>query len=620
MYKVDPKTRFQVVSHYLNKNTSLKETAIRYGVHYQSVFKWVRWYRKHGMARLFDTYKRPWNRKEKRLEEKIVSLKEGDPCLTVRRAQEILKEEGIKLSLKCIWEIWKRYGLAGYVKRDLSNDFVEQLSWSREATLRFRQAEELYNLGLVEESAKILNSITALPKNSLIRDLPESLCNFRRRIERKLEQYGEVPLSRYLASLKKLYQTCIDRKLYYSALNIGLTLLAALSWAGRPEELLVRVREMERLIRKQDYSSNTLFFVRFNLLISEAIANAKLLNLKRARGLARICNQMLKRRRPIPYGLMTHLATLYFHLQEFRKAEKLYEILLPYLPEEERKATIVRLAEIYYVQGSYNEAIRTLKTGRWYRWSDQMNRLFYRSMRSLMAGDPRRAIEFATRALLLSRKDAIPVGLLKAYMAISSSYCALGEKVQAKRTMKRLLLYARRSKRAEAWLEILLGKKRVKEKPAIQLPATRLAILLKAGRYHQALDQARKKAMSAYLHRFIFFIPEVVQKEIEKGRPTGLPRSVLRLPIFNPSSPTYNIRFLGKVVVYKNQRYLKIRLRPEERAFLIQLARRAGTPGRKIMTRDLCQNFWPKTKRPSRNLSQMLVRIKKLLRIPTHLL
>ncbi|MCK4233870.1 hypothetical protein KAX75_05545, partial [candidate division WOR-3 bacterium] len=148
----------------------------------------------------------------------------------------------------------------------------------------------------------------------------------------------------------------------------------------------------------------------------------------------------------------------------------------------------------------------------------------------------------------------------------------------------------------------------------------KLAFLLRKGDYWKALRYAEKKSIMTYFHRYIFFFPEVISNIIKKGRYTGLPKKVIKLPIFNKEIPVYNTKLLGNLIIYKNQKYLGVKLQPKDTAFLIHLAFRAGEPGKEISLKDLYCNFWKNSKRPSRNLSYLLFRIKKVLKIPSHLL
>jgi hypothetical protein len=65
---------------------------------------------------------------------------------------------------------------------------------------------------------------------------------------------------------------------------------------------------------------------------------------------------------------------------------------------------------------------------------------------------------------------------------------------------------------------------------------------------------------------------------------------------------------------------MKVRLSPQETAFIIHLGLRAGTPGRSILVPDLCRNFWSHSTNPQERLLHLLGSLKKKLKIPSHLI
>ncbi|KPJ73948.1 hypothetical protein AMJ52_02575 [candidate division TA06 bacterium DG_78] len=112
MNNINTQRRLEFVEYYLNSENSLRKTAEKFRVSYRAVFKWVKLYKKHGKNGLLSTYKKPWNRIQNEIEEKVALLKEHDPALTIRKARYILGKEGIKISNKGIMGIWKRYRYA----------------------------------------------------------------------------------------------------------------------------------------------------------------------------------------------------------------------------------------------------------------------------------------------------------------------------------------------------------------------------------------------------------------------------------------------------------------------------------------------------------------------------
>lgn len=97
MYKIQSQIRLQLVHYYLNNGVTLMQTARKFNVHYQSVFKWVKWYQKQGEERLLSNDYGHWNRTEKVIEEKVVFLKENDSTLTGKKAKQILEKNNIKI-------------------------------------------------------------------------------------------------------------------------------------------------------------------------------------------------------------------------------------------------------------------------------------------------------------------------------------------------------------------------------------------------------------------------------------------------------------------------------------------------------------------------------------------
>jgi len=118
----------------------------------------------------------------------------------------------------------------------------------------------------------------------------------------------------------------------------------------------------------------------------------------------------------------------------------------------------------------------------------------------------------------------------------------------------------------------------------------------------------------AYLHRFIFYTPETVLKRLRAGQPTGLPRGILQLPIFNKTVPVYMVRFLGKLVVYRDHRYVRSHTGPKDIALLVHLALRCGEPGTSVAFDEVCRNFWSRSQQPSRNASHALQEFQNLSR------
>ena len=241
--------RLKVARYYLENGVSFRQAALKFHIAYRTIFRWVKQYEKLGEEGLLSGYKRPWNRAKTDFEEKIVLMKEHEPGLTVRLAKEKLENEGIRISIKGIWGIWKRYGYAGINHQNMLGNFTD-CPWTTEATIKLAGANALFGRGSVERSAEIMNSIPTLPENELLPQIPDSLLNTRRQIEKTSLQFGKTPVRSYLERLRILYEECRSRNLYYSILIVGLLEIKALSWSGRPLEMLNRVVQLRKIFEK----------------------------------------------------------------------------------------------------------------------------------------------------------------------------------------------------------------------------------------------------------------------------------------------------------------------------------------------------------------------------------
>ncbi|MEN3044289.1 MAG: hypothetical protein ABDH37_03615 [Candidatus Hydrothermales bacterium] len=86
---------------------------------------------------------------------------------------------------------------------------------------------------------------------------------------------------------------------------------------------------------------------------------------------------------------------------------------------------------------------------------------------------------------------------------------------------------------------------------------------------------------------------------IESGKKVYLPKSILKLPVFNRKAFVYEVNFLGNLRVYrikvkggkKEKVYIKNKLSPKDSAFLIHLALRLNVPGKEISFEEFYRNF-----------------------------
>jgi transposase len=625
MYHKPPTLRLNTVRHYLNNGDSLRTTAQKFNLSYKTVFKWVKWYREEGTQRLHTTYKIPWNKFPKDIEEKIVMLKEREPTLTIQKAQEILARDGITISIKGVWGVWKRYGYAGFKKENMTNNFMESLFWTKESKAEYERAEELANLGRIKDAAEIVNSIPSLPGNELLVRIPDMLLNERRRVEKMSCLFGKTPLPSYIKETEKLYEELKRKGLFYSLIRVGIMQIIALEWSGKPLAQLQLIEELKKTIERNN-AAPLLFAPEFALLISEGIANSFLMRIEKSNRAARMCSGLMKRRKqPSPY-FMIDLYTLYYNLEDYTKAEYWLLRALDRADKDITKLLTGKFSQIQLLKGKYKKALQLSKNAEFAQWGSRFWRQLFQSQLSLNTGFPQKAITLAAESLSLTKKGEFNIALFNSYLTMASALCSIGERKKAMITLKKIAPFIEKNKlRKETMiLNILLSQN---EKSNAELlmsenisPTIKILLLLSNSQYRQALSYAQKKGIQSYLHRFIFFYPEAVTTTLSEGESTGLPKQILRLPAFNKKAHVYNIKFLGNLTINKDEQRINVKLTPKDLSFIIHLALRLAEPQKNIPLDDIYNNFWKRSRNPSRNLSHLLIRIKKALKLPSHLL
>jgi tetratricopeptide (TPR) repeat protein len=338
----------------------------------------------------------------------------------------------------------------------------------------------------------------------------------------------------------------------------------------------------------------------------------------------RKCEQLVKKY-PTSYFIL-NLLIFYDNLGYYQKIEHILKLYEKKLNEDN---VLFLKSRLYITQGryrNYRTLIRKLET------KDKKTNPLYVLQKAqyllMEKGDISKAMHQIQLFLKIVKEIELKIywGFASFFLAVL--YSAQGEGRKAKYLLKKyypLLKKIGNKKEMLLYELILLRSKIPKEIKKIYqnyllLLLKKSCLSMKINDYKKAYQYAEKKGLLGILHRFSFLFPEIIQFLIEKGKPTGLPRAVLRLPVFNKKTPVYHIKFLGSLAVYKNRQYLKTKLRPKDIAFLLYLCIRAKEPHKSINLAGVYTNFWHGNKNPSRIFSHLLVRIKKALRMPGHFL
>ena len=627
MNYVKPEIKLKVVKYYL-RHGSLRKTAQKFGVNYKSVYNWVKLYKNFGEQKLLENYFKPWNRTPEEIESEVVLLKEKEPGITLEKARKKLKEKGINLSLKGIWSIWKRYGYTGFKKENITeSETVEYKRWTKEAKIKYRLAEIFFKKGKTEKAIEIINSIPCLPENELLLKIPDEHLTLRKRTEKLLSCFGKIPLKEYILKLRSLYRILKNKKMIHSAFIVGTREVTALAWMNNPDEELRRIEELKKLAGALD--SYSLLREKFILSLLESEALFFKSEIEKAYKIVKKCENIIKsHKNPNPH-LMRELAVTYAVLEDFRKAEFWFLKAMERMNESsKRKLIFPYLGEVYLYQGKYEKAIKLLKDSDVIDWIKKSWELERRAYLSLIKGRLHRVLYFSKKYLETAKDRELNTGIINSSILLSCAYHGVGELKKSREILERVIPFLSKKGHINEvnTFKIILGEKLEED---TFTPAGVLAILLRQKKYREALKYAEKKGLKNLFYLYSIFFHDAISGRLKKGKKVHLPRTILRLPIFNKNIFVFNIKFLGKLVIYRNllhkeggiitKEYISHNFSNKEKAFLIHLALRIPEPGKEIPLEKIYRNFWLNSKTPSKNLSRYLISIRKQLKIPQYL-
>jgi tetratricopeptide (TPR) repeat protein len=323
---------------------------------------------------------------------------------------------------------------------------------------------------------------------------------------------------------------------------------------------------------------------------------------------------------------MGELTGLYSVLGHYREAISWATKALKGANPDYRKHLLASLAGFLTTAGDYRAALKVLREGRPKEWDYHSRASLFKAFAYLDQGNFQKASAFAVQALLQSKKEEIRRFLHLATFILACCHAAMGEKKKAEVLLRKYnsLLKKYRLEKEYLLRRILLGYTNLPRK-ALLVPNLRLAhlfyqakISLKAKDYLKALRYARSQKLFGLFERLVLFYPEPVVRLLKKGKNSGLPRAFLKMPAFQIEPFVYHLRFLGRLRILKGEKLIsRLKLGTKDRSFLIHLS---INKSRRILLEDLYRNFWTQSLKPARNLSHLLVRIKKTLGLPSHLL
>ena len=619
--KLTNETRVEAVKTYL-KGNSLENTAIKFKVHRNTLWRWVNKYRDAGIDHLIldNVRYRHWRRKLPTFEKKVVMLKEQTPCLTVQRAQDILKKQKYKISQKCIWSIWRRFGLSGFKKNNFSVSYREYVYVPVNKLPILHHIRTLIEKGHISKAVDLANSLPAFPDAAVLKLVPEKMLSLGRKLDRLSGEFGSIPLSEYRKKAKNLRLAFEKRQMLYSSIRAGIDEGYALMWLGQPEKLnklVTKLKPRTRGLRDPG--------LRFALLLFEGHVHASFLNIREALRCTKECKAIIRKIRN-PEVFMGELASLYSLLGYYRDAILWTKRALTKAEGTFRMHLMASLVGFLTTSGDFKHALQILKKTSGKQWDYHSRVLLIRAFAHLNKGDFQEASLLSTKALTHAKKEEIRRYFHLATFILACCQAALGEEKEARMILRKYIPFLKKYHLEKEFLlrKILLAET---DNPAaaLDVPNLRLAYLFlkanqtqKANDYYRALRYARSHCLFGLFERLSLFFPKPVVHLLKKGKDSNLPRTFLSMPVFKYELPVYNIRLLGDARITKVGLPLRgLKLSPKDTSFLIHLS---FSKEQKLLLGPLYLNFWPKSSKPSRNLSHLLVRIKKTLALPPHAL
>ncbi len=613
-------TKVRAVEMYLATGKSLRKTAQSLSIPYQTLWEWVQLYKQGGKDNL--SKKRLYKKRIPReTEQRVMYLKENNPSLSIRRAQNILRREGIILSHKGIWQIWKRYG---YTKRSIEDPlcpFCDATPELREVT---KYAETLIQEGNFKGAATILNELPCLSEKPILDKVPEKYLSPRRRLDRLYLELGKLPFPEFIRKIRQTGKLLDKKGFTYSSIIADFLELTALGWAGRPKEVTT---VLDRLARKMKYVKNSALW--FLFYFNQALVYCYTFKISKAIKVVSKCRKLMY---VLPQSYyQSDFGTLLAFLGRYKDAMYFQERAL----ENENNPVVaeryaLRIALLGHgVAGEYEDAKRMLTRTTTTKECAGLSttRSFALACISFGQGKLDQARDYYREALNKASRGELYTWLYGTSVGLASVALALNKKTEARMYLKKYLPLMKkcRFRREVLILKLLLGLKISVPREQLQMPTMRLLDLfirasrtLEIGDYRRAFNFAQRQKLLGIFHRWAVFFPGPIINLLERGKQTGLPKVLLKFPIFNQNIPVYHVEFLGDTIISKNQQHVRIKTSPQETAFLIYLALKAGAPGKFILLNELSEDFWTKSAKPLNRLLHLLAELKKKLMLPRH--
>ena len=610
------KIRIEAVNEWLRSRgqSTQQQIARRFEVQVRTLQRWIKLYRNGRLAELKVRY---WKRFDPRVEQEIYRMKEKMPWLTIGEAQQILGRSGINCSVKGIWSVWRRHGLARLKSERFSIEFIGYRDVPKHLRSTLAQIYDLLKAGDVKQAAVRLNQIPICPEITILSSIPDQYLSLPRRIEKLFTLKKTTPRT-LLQTAKRLRKEAEQEGLRYSAIRVGVFEATILSWFGQLDRLLKLIKHLKRLIQIKPQGRLKIDPpIRFSIYLLEGVGLAGKMQTRKALRCARRC-QVITRQYPDAVELHDNLAGLFSSIGYFREA-------LGHLKKVDLKSNlnaVFRMGIMLGVAGRYRSALSYFRVIQSRLPEESRYQLEQaRAQCYIGLGQVDRAVRLIRSSLEYVRGQGISYYLHTGTLFHAACYAANRDKENSLKLIRSVIpIMKRMGKWRDLYVRfIILGQiPEVRLNEADMTPPIRLAMFLfRAQRslnrqdYWRAYRFAISRGIVSHLHILLLFYPEPVRQLMKRGEDPRLPGPFLDLPIFRTEIPVFHLKILGQMQVYRNGKLIRDRISPKAKALLIHLALRSGT----VLLSDIYKNFWPRSRRPERNLSQLLVSLRRFLRL-----
>lgn len=611
--------KMQAIEEYL-KQKNLKVIARKYNVHYSTLSRWIKRFQNSQK----DIYRRPWNRLSLNIEEKIMLLKENKPDLTLQQAKNLLRQNGTKVSIKGIYNVWNRYGMIKRLMDDPFSYFCEPTRESKDYLeyVRYLLSKDRSQTTL-QKAAMLINHLPCYPAgySDVLESIPDGLLSLRRRFDKLYDQFLKIPMPQFYQKIHRLRLHMEKNGLYYSSIITGLSEILALHWMRTPDKELAL---NDLLARMKGRLKNPI--LNFLLTFLAATAKIEVLDIEGAKRLITKTRRFLK---ALPYAsFYESFGDVMTFVSDYKSALIYHSKALDSAKDNEAQVRLCyKIGLDLTIAGKHKKALKYLKKsriptgGRYYE-----SYTLTKALVNFGLGRLEQSETFIQKALGKSEQEQFRNTIFTSICCLAAIKRALGNIKESDQLLKNYLPLMKKYElqRERLIMEFFLEKKL---KEFLELPTVYVLHLiqraresLKVGDYKKIFSFAEKYGITGYLQRCLFFVPELVLHHLGKGKDIMLPRSLIQLPIFNKSFPFYELKFLGPTIIFRNHTYLRLQIAPQLNALLINLALHLREPGSFIDVENITQNFFSKSRNPMSRLSHLLVQIRDLLKLPSHFL